>query len=221
MPNFTLPSDTQRISIIGRTGSGKTQLAAWVLSHAAFDRMPYIIIDYKRDQLLNEISYVEEIDVGEKIPKHPGLYITHPHPDQEEDLEKLLWAMWQRERVGAYVDEVYALPKNGKTRAFIALLTQGRSKKIPLIGLTQRPSWCTRFLFSEADYYSVFHLNDFRDRQTVRAFMDTDLEDELPQFHSRYFDVAKNKTFLLRPVPDRNTILDRFNQRLKPKRRFL
>lgn len=208
------------MTLIGRTGSGKTQAGAWVLSLAAFDRMPFIMIDYKGDELLNDIDYVKEIGIQEKPPKQPGLYILHARPDQAEEMEAFLWRVWEKERIGMYVDEVYALPKSGKSPAGTALLTQGRSKKIPFIGLTQRPTWCTRFLFSEADFYGVFGLNDKRDRDTVRAFMDTDLEAPLPQYHFRYFDVAQNRTYLLRPVPDRDTILGRFHDRLKPSRRF-
>lgn len=218
MTKFSMPKNSQRVSIVGRTGSGKTQFGAWLLSHAPFDRQPYVIIDYKGDQLLNDIENVREISLKE-TPKKPGLYITRPAPDDEEGIENFLLKIWERERVGLYFDEAYMIPKN--SAAFSAILTQGRSKKIPSIILTQRPSWINRFVFSEADYYAVFHLNDRRDQKTVESFLPGSIEERLPDYWCRWYDVGKDSIFRLQPVPDRDIILNRFHDRLKHQRRFV
>lgn len=211
MTDFQLPRLDHRLAIMGRNGSGKTQAAAWFLSHASFDKQPYVIIDYKWDQLLNSIPRLEEIQVTSRIPKAPGLYIVHPLPMQETEVEELLWRIWERERIGIYVDEAHMLPDKG---AFRSLLTQGRSKRIPMITLAQRPAWINRFNFSEANFYCIFHLNDRRDHKTVEQFVPVDLTRPLPQYHSWYHDVDKYQTYLLKPVPSRDMILDRFNDRM-------
>lgn len=72
------PTDTERITIIGKTGSGKTQGAAWLLSGRSYTSKPWIVFDYKYDTLLNEIPGTKHIEVGSKLPKKPGLYLTHP-----------------------------------------------------------------------------------------------------------------------------------------------
>src|SRR5215469_12979317 len=96
--SFRFPNNTQRLLIVGRTGSGKTQLAAWVLSFAPFDRQPYIIVDYKHDELLNGTDHIKEIALGE-IPKKKGLYIVHPRPDIDDDaMNDWLFKIWERER---------------------------------------------------------------------------------------------------------------------------
>lgn len=220
MSGWQHPTYTQRVAIIGRTGSGKTQKAAWLLSEAPFHHQPYIIVDYKKDELLNAIDKVREIGIGE-TPRHPGLYIAHPLPDAMEEVNQWLWKIWAREKTGLYFDEMYNVPDPMKKSALRAIFTQGRSKRIPVIGLTQRPAFVSRFLFSEADYFSVFHLNTKGDIQRVSEFVPGDVGKPLPEYHSRWYDVNRNASFLIKPVPDAERILERFDERLKVPRKIL
>ena len=210
---FRLPNDTQRISIVGRTGSGKTQAAAWHLSKRNFHVMPWTILDFKYDPLLQEIG-AKELPLGE-MPDREGVYITHPFPDDKEGIDKHLWQIWNKQNTGVYIDEGYMV---GDSPAFRALLTQGRSKGIPMIILSQRPVWLSRFVFSEADFFQVFQLNVLNDRKMVESFLrqDTNLDKPLPDYHSYYYDVGKNDLKILKPVPSADQILKTFNDRLTP-----
>lgn len=222
MNDFRLPNNKQRIAVIGRTGSGKTQFGAWLLSTAPFDKQPYFIIDYKYDDLLNGSDRIPEIGIRDKLPKVPGLYIVHPHPSDEEGIENFMLRLWEQERAGIYVDEGYMLPKGSSS--FQALLTQGRSKRIPAIVLSQRPTWISRFVFSEADYYAIFQLNDKRDRDTIQSFTPKErlnVSDRLPDYHSYWYDVGRDNVFQLKPVPQAAEILERIESRLGPKARKL
>lgn len=215
--DIRLPNDTQRLTVIGKTGSGKTQFASWILSERSFDKKPWIVFDFKRDALLNDIPATHHIGVEEKPPKKPGLYLVHPNPGDEDHVEKLMWSIWERENTGVYIDEGYMIDYYSKP--FQALLTQGRSKRIPIIMLTQRPVAVTRFAFSEADYISLFSLTDARDQKIVKQFMPMPIDEQLPPFHSYWWDNARNYKAVLQPVPDETTILNRFHDRLiKPRR---
>lgn len=219
---YRLPGLTHRHTIIGRTGSGKTQMGAWALSHAPFDVQPFVIVDYKRDALLNACPYVEEIGLAEPLPKHPGLYIVHPHPAENEDVEAWLWRVHAREHIGLYIDEGYMVPNPHGGGALQAILTQGRSKHIPTTILSQRPSWMTRFAISEADFYTVFSLNDVRDIKTIGSFMPPGSLDQKPaRYHSRWYDVAEDRLLTVKPVEEACVIVERLTERLKPKRRLL
>lgn len=216
-----LPTNRQRVAIIGRTGSGKTVFGAWILSRAPFDKQPYIIVDYKGDDLLNSIARVPELRVGE-IPKQPGLYIVHPRVDEEIEVNDWLWKIWAHEQIGLYFDEGYNVPSPLKRNAFASILTQGRSKRIPAIILTQRPSWISRFVFSEADFFAVFHLNQDDDKRKVEGMLSKSvLADDLPEFHSNWYDVGKARALTLAPVPDGDTIRNDIEARLKPRRNFV
>lgn len=215
---FNFPRIDQRVTIVGRTGSGKTQKGAWLLSHAPFDRQPYVIVDFKRDKLLNSTAVIREIGLHEKLTRKPGLFIVHPTIDQGPEVEDWLKRIWAHERMGIYIDEGYMI--DSRSAALDALYTQGRSKQIPIISLSQRPSWVNRFMISEADFYSVFHLNDRKDQARVREFTPKGFMDvKVEKYHSRWYDVAVDRAFLMKPVPDADEILDRIEDRLRIRRK--
>lgn len=214
---FELPRTDERVAIVGRTGSGKTQQGAFLLSHYDFTAMPWVIMDYKYDSLLNEIKNIETITLKDTVKK-PGLYIVHPMPGDDEQVEAFLWKLWARENVGIYTDEGYMIDKNSK--AFQSLLTQGRSKNIPMITLSQRPAYLSRFVFTEASHLSIFHMNDIKDEKRIQELMRESIGERLPEYWSRWYNVAQNKIYRLKPVPNREMILDRFNAKIVPKRRF-
>jgi hypothetical protein len=218
MPDFRLPRIDQRISIIGRTGSGKTHGAAWILSRSAFDRQPFVIVDYKYDSLLCNIPRIEEIGVNSRIPRNPGLYIIHPQPTEIDEVEGLMERVWYKENTGFYIDEAHMLPSKG---AFQSLLTQGRSKQIPMIVVTQRPAWVSKFVFSEADFFCVYDITDRQDRKRIEEFVPINLGtslsrpyQRLQKYHSWYHDISENVSFHLTPFPDRSTVLQNFSDRM-------
>ena len=209
---FHLPKPSQHIAIIGRNGTGKTQAALWHLSKRNFDVMPYVVLDFKTDELVNSIDRARHIDLRE-IPRRPGIYIAHPTPQDVEDgsVESFLWRMYERENVGGWIDESYMLQRS---KAFETLLVQGRSKRIPLTVLTQRPVWVSRYIFSEAAFFQVFALSDRRDKMTVEAIVPVNLDERLPDFHSHYYDVLRDELIVLAPVPNADVILARIDARL-------
>jgi hypothetical protein len=207
---FRLPNDQQRSVVIGKTGSGKTVAGIWQLSERSWPFMPWIIYDFKRDQLIARIPGIQEISLTD-IPTQPGLYVVRPLPGQEDELELQLQRIWQTGNIGVYIDEGYMFQNS---RWFIAILTQGRSKRIPVITLTQRPSWITRFVFSEADFIQVFWLNDARDRKTVESFVPYNLNERLPPYWSIWYDVGEDRVTTLRPVPREDRIIARFAERM-------
>jgi hypothetical protein len=216
-----LPDDTNRISILGTTGSGKTVAGIWHLSHADFITKPWIIYDFKRDPLLAEIEQLEgstEITTND-LPTEPGLYFVHPHPDDTDAVQNQLRGVWERRNIGIYIDEGYMVSTAPNKRSwFRTLLTQGRSLHIPIITLAQRPSWIDRFVFSESEFFQVFRLNHSGDRKKVMEYVPADLSAPLPEYHSYYHDVGANKTFIVKPVPTGDAIVSVFAERLEKMR---
>ena len=197
-----LPNDSQRSVIIGRTGSGKTVAGAWQLSQRSIDRIPWIILDFKGDKLLNRLGALD-ISLTGSLPSKPGLYITHPLPHQIDEVEVFLWKVWKKESIGLFFDEGYMVTGQ---KSFRAILTQGRSKTIPCIILSQRPVFLDRFAWSEADFFQVFHLNMVDDRKTIKNYIPSGLP-SLPEYHSVWYDVSRNQTCILRPVPGELSIV--------------
>lgn len=220
---FRLPNETHRLSVVGRNGTGKTQGAAWVLSKKAFTKrdIPWLIIDYKGDELLSSIP-AEEIDVGGKIPKS-GVVIVHPIRSDEiqERMDEWFMEIHRRENVGLFVDEGYMIGKNGRSEEFATLLTQGRSKHVPIIILSQRPVRIDPFVFSEANFIMAFDLHQPSDRKTVDEYVPGYRALSLPRYHSLWFDVAAKERTILTPVPSADEILDDFDYKLSRRKNVI
>lgn len=225
------PTDQQRTLVLGRTGSGKSQFSIALLSTRNWDEMPWVIIDYKGEDLIHEIrkdnpGKIKQINVGDKPPKKPGLYWMRPTPKvDDEAMEKWLWAVWKQTHVGLFIDEGFALPQRD---AFDAILTQGRSLHIPVICLYQRPAWMSRFAVAQADFFAVFDQNDERDLKTTKAFVKPAIHPttgeeitvyfELPAYWCLWYDVGRGVSTVLRPAPDKQAILSTFKKRLSPRK---
>lgn len=220
MTDLQLPRLDERLVVIGRTGSGKTQGAAWILSRAPFDKIPYVILNFKSDKLLDSIPRVKDIGFDE-LPKHPGVYMLTPTPYTDDEIvEEWLRKVWHRENIGVFLDEGFEIPKG--SRAFNSLLKQGRSRNIPLIICTQRPVELSRSVFTEADKIMLFHLQDQRDMKIVAEFVPRSIiPNRIPEYCSVWYDVKANKALRLNPVPSAETILATFEDRLRPRHKYL
>lgn len=215
---FRFPELTDRATVLGQTGSGKTHFATWLLSEARFDLQPYIVIDFKLDEHIGAVARIKELDLGGKLPKEPGLYVIRPLPHQEKQIDAFLWRVWEAERTGLFFDEVNEIPRNSP--AFRAILSQGRSKRIPAICGSQRPANVLRSVFSEAQYFAVFRLNDKRDQKTVQEFAPISFEWQDRPFHSIWYDVKQHVAMKVKPAPPMPEILNRLEMRLQPERKF-
>lgn len=220
--DFYLPDDSQHLLILGRNGSGKSRAAVWHLSQRNFDEKIWVVINHKREELINSIPGAEFMEMQER-PKEPGLYIYQPRPEiDDQTVTDLLWWIYETENIGVYFDEVSMV--NPRDPALNSLYTQGRSKKIPTITLSQRPSRISRYAISEAGFYQVFHLVDKRDRKTIQEFMPVDLESlmvpvaghprKLRDYHSVYYDTGRDAAVIMMPVPDDSTIIADLEEKL-------
>lgn len=224
MTSFTLPDHSQSLLVIGKNGSGKTLAAVWHLAQHDLKNGRWFVINHKREPLINSIpgATFMELDARPKEGE-TGVFIFQPRPEIDDDaVEAILWWAYENGNVGIYIDEGYMI--SPRSAALNSIYTQGRSKRIPAITLSQRPSRISRFAVSEATFYQVFVLTDRRDRKTIGEFIPVDMDDFmtprdgapriLQPYHSLYYDTRSESPLVLSPVPGEEEILDQLAQQL-------
>ena len=220
---FKLPSDSQSILLIGKNGSGKTRAAVWHLAQKDLPVSTWVVINHKREKMINSIPGAQFLGMNER-PKKPGIYIYQPRPDfDDEAVTALLWWIYETENTGLYIDEGYMI--NPRDPALNSLYTQGRSKNVPVITLSQRPSRISRFAVSEAAFFQVFYLVDRRDRKLLQEFIPHSLEAlmvpiagqprALKDYHSVYYDTSGDEAVIMAPVPGDDEILAIFAEKMQ------
>lgn len=224
------PNDSQRHVIVGMTGSGKTQFGVDSLSKRSYTEKPWFIFNFKDDELIGEIPHAEHIDVSE-FPKgkssEKGIFIVNTVPGDFDGIDSFLMKVWEKRNMGVFIDEMYMVSKIGSfSQPLRLLLTQGRSRQTPLILLSQRPAWIDMFSFSEATFIQTFKLTTAKDWARVHEFIRVPDGaalnlDGLPEYYSYYYNANApatdpEKLVIMRPAADRQTILDRFDRRLRP-----
>jgi hypothetical protein len=217
---ISLPRNDKRTAIIGSTGSGKTQLAFWLLSTRYNPRRVCFIFDFKGESLIEELEYLgaQEISCYGNLPTKPGIYILRPIPERDDKaVQEFLWKIWAKGNCLVWIDEGYML--GARNPALNACLTQGRSKHIEMMILSQRPVWMSKFVFSEANYFAVMNLTLEDDRKFVSGYVGGNKIQLLPKYHSYWYSADEQKGAILAPVPGRDELLARFDLMLSKKRK--
>lgn len=207
-----LPNDKQHLTLYGKNGTGKTVAGLWHLEKRSWLSQPWILFDFKRDPTIAQIPRVEEIDIRGKPPRQAGLYVTRPMPGDDVEVTQFLWRVWDQEKTGLFADEAYMMGRFNK--AYNGILTQGRSKRIPIIACTQRPSWLSPFQMSESNFHQVFHLQKPEDLKALLEWIPGLRLPTRQNFHSQYYDDTKGELTILKPVPDEDEILNRFDLKM-------
>ncbi|HKY44768.1 MAG TPA: hypothetical protein VJM50_16875 [Pyrinomonadaceae bacterium] len=207
-PSHPVINPGKRAIAAGRTGSGKSTLAKWLLQVSPGH---WIILNPKNTRAYDSLpdsNIVEGIDIPkirESIDEFRFTVVT-PKPNQlaPETLDLFInWIISDYTNIGVCIDELYAVHKNGVAgEGLIGLLTRGRELKQSFFGLTQRPAWLSKFLFSEADYIIGMSLNLEADRKRMFEFTGKKkFLEKLPERQWLWYDVGKDHLREFNPVP--------------------
>jgi hypothetical protein len=169
-PDFILHS-YQRVAFTGKTGSGKTFAARYLLR--PIRRL--ICIDPKM-QLVNDRQWKlepPERDALNALRKGDYARVVYWQPPAIDNDGFPVWDSvfefaWDIQDVVVYIDEMYSVAKNGRlSYPLRRLYTQGRFPMVGVWASTQRPSFVPLEMFSEAEWSFTFTLRMEDDRKRV------------------------------------------------------
>lgn len=213
----------ERGMIIGQTGSGKTVGA--LVHMQATNLYPVIILDTKGEPAFNDIADegdeetpAEEsiiYEEGEKFisqwhhRRQPEYSIVRPTPAEMADsdqMDSILTRIYDtNKKCLIYIDECYQWHVNGRAgNGLIGLLTRGRSKGMSVLMSTQRPTWVSRFCFTEAQKFYIYKLSDKRDHKVIAEYIPDFMEKPIAQKHYfHYYDNSEDEKGIryFKPVP--------------------
>lgn len=173
-----------RVSFVGKTGSGKTYLAKHVCS--PLSRL--IVFDSKGTlgggsgwNLTDDRGILRELKRG-----GPGrLRIQTP---TDRDWRPWINLLWELTPITLYIDELMAVvPRYHTLVELDDLYTRGRELGIGVFGSMQRPVWVPPFVLSESTWIFLFRVTR-EDRKVVAAWGDDDntLMTPIPDDHGFY-----------------------------------
>lgn len=180
----------QRVSAVGKTGSGKThamgQLLLWLPRLLVIDPKGGLSNAQRKEE--GEYSWLLD-DVGTEGGKAAKRDIERGKPGRLRvpaplDSNYEPWFKWAYEQGGitVYIDEIYGVTGTKQAGNWLtALYSRGRGLKIGVWTATQRPSWVPRFMFSEAEWILNFRLNDEEDRARMRQIIGPRAMEILPE----------------------------------------
>lgn len=225
--SFEFPGPRDRVAIFGATGKGKSVFTIWLFSECAdFEKKPWVFVDYKGEDLITRLvseKLAEVVSVDKPPPRKPGIYVLKPSPKETDLVAKWIWQVWDNGKTGLVFDELYMVPEfkgaAGTGGPLKSILTQGRSKEIPVWGLAQRPVDINLHMITEAQFIAEFFLKKKEDRQRVRSYIPDDnvifeSEKRLPEYWCRWYDDKRDVGLCLKSAPPPQEIVDTIETRV-------
>lgn len=200
----------ERASVAGRSGSGKSTLARWLLTRSPGH---WVILNPKHTKafdLLPDSVTMNGFDLRkfeDNIAKHK-FTIINPNPRKGQTSPEYMdafvdWLHNSYTGIGLCADELYTLHKNGQAgEGLTGWLTRGRELKQSFLGLSQRPAWVSKFIFSESNYIGEMSLAIHDDRKKMYDFIgNPEALVKLPPREWLWYEQDKDALRKFGPVP--------------------
>lgn len=172
-----------RVSFAGKTGSGKTFAAGFLLGKIGRK----IVIDPKDSPAIDDWNLIpwdeQSINLLRDPDERASIRVIEPPGGYDKDgfpnWDPVFDMAWDLAPVTIYLDEMYSVAKNGNMSYHLRrLYTQGREHGIGIWASTQRPMNVPKEMFTEAEWGMIFMLKRAKDRKEVADDTGYDLIEE-------------------------------------------
>ncbi len=198
-------SNSERVFIVGASGSGKTELGKFLLNK--LNRV--VIIDPKHTFKLDGFKNVWRMMGFTDLMKKQFRLIARPKINDDEKLSDLIRKLYKLKNVTIYIDELATL--NDSFPSSMALLANvvrtGREKNVSVWSGTQRPRHVPLIFLTESESMFVFNLRSEADREHVAGYGGDELKDRIGNYQFWYIRSGMDNPDLL--------TLDRENGKIK------
>lgn len=176
----------EHVFIAGRTGSGKTTVAKYLLRN-----VKRLLICDSKGTLTGWNADEWTKDNRRKFERGDAMRmrIVPPLYDESEFWNEIFEYAYWAGNCRIYIDELYAVvPNSVRPQEFLkAIYTRGREFNVSMCAVTQRPSWVPLFCLSESSHYFCFRLNLKEDRARMAAFMGEEVLEAIKDKHGFWY----------------------------------
>ena len=197
----------ERAMVIGRTGSGKTTGAIWLLSRAPGR---WLVINAKGDPLLDALGPQVPFEARAilAMPDDVRVMVATPRTFEPDELDRVLLELCEsRARISILIDELLYFhgPAGRAGPGLMGLLTRGRSRAQSFIGCSQRPAAVSQFLYSECDYFAIYRLTLPQDwAKLIAVTAKPAIRQRREPYFWGWYDVRSDRLAEYGPVPAEN-----------------
>lgn len=209
--NLTINA-SERWIILGKTGSGKTELAKYLL-RVVSQKMPVVIIDPKEYWLGAYPKWASRKEAGTIDKPHLintfnpkyRVQLLQPDPDDKEDdrLARLCYDVLRKGNWFLYFDETEDIgTANSVPRHIRRIWKTGRAKGVGAWISTQTPSGIPRIFKSQAEHFIAMKVGQ-QDNDLVASLVHSTHEQvaALKPYEWLYYNTKMDTAQLMPPVP--------------------